>query len=77
MNLVDDAFSYSERLMLIGHNPGVTDLLGSVLQMEQAANIETLDAGALAVVGFPAGFSRHARNGKLLQLVRRQDFSFN
>ena len=77
LNLVDDAFSYSERLMLVGHNPGVMSLLCSVLQAEQSAGLESMDAGTLAVVGFPAGFSRHASNGRLLHLKRQQDFSFD
>jgi len=75
LDLVDDAFSYSERLMLVGHNPGVMNLLYSVLQTEQAAGIESMGAGTLAVVGFPTGFSRHAGNGRLLHLMRQQDFS--
>ena len=77
LNLVDDAFSYSERLMLVGHNPGVMSLLCSVLQSEQSAAVEPMGAGTLAVLGFPAGFSRHASNGRLLYLKRQQDFSFD
>jgi len=77
LNLVDDVFSYSERLMLVGHNPGVMSLLCKVLQSEQAAGIKAMGAGTLAIVGFPAGFSRHAGNGRLLHLKRRQDFSFD
>ena len=75
LNLINDAFSYSECVMLVGHNPGVTSLLVSVLQTEQAASIKALGAGTLAVVGFPAGFSRYARAGKLIHLKRREDFS--
>jgi phosphohistidine phosphatase len=77
LNLVGDAFSYSERLMLVGHNPGVMSLLCSVLPTEQAAGIGSMDAGTLAVVGFPAGFNGRARSGKLLHVKRRQDFSFD
>jgi len=77
LNLVDDAFSYSERLMLVGHNPGVMSLLCNVLPTEQATAIKSMGAGTLAVVGFPAGFSRHADNGRLLHLKRQQDFLFD
>jgi len=77
LNLVDDAFSYSGRLMLVGHNPGVMSLLCSVLRTEQADGIKSMGDGALAVVGFPTGFSRHTGNGRLLHLKRRQDFSFD
>jgi len=77
LNLVDDTFSYSERLMLVGHNPGVMSLLCSVLPTEQAAGISAMGAGTLAVIGFPAGFNRRAGNGRLLHLKRQQDFSFD
>lgn len=77
LDIIDDTFSYSQRLMLVGHNPGVMSLLCGVLQAEQAAGIKSMGAGTLAVVDFPAGFSRHAGNGRLLHLKRQRDFSFD
>lgn len=77
LTLAEDAFSYSERLLLIGHNPGVMNLLISVLEPEQAAGIQSMGTGTLAVIEFPDGFKRHARTGKLLHLVRKEDLSFN
>jgi len=32
--LMEDAFSYSERLLMVGHNPGFEDLLISILRTE-------------------------------------------
>ena len=77
LTLAEEAFSYSERLMLVGHNPGFENLLINVLQAEQAAGIHKMATGTLAVVEFSGGFRRGARNGKLLHLRRRKDFSFD
>ncbi len=77
LTLVEDAFSYGERLLMIGHNPGVMNLLFSVLQQEQAAGIKAMGTGTLAVIEFPAGFRRQSRTGNLLHLKRQEDFLFN
>jgi len=77
LTLAEEAFSYSEKLMLVGHNPGFENLLINVLQAEQAAGIHKMATGTLAVVEFSGGFRRDARNGKLLHLRRRKDFSFD
>lgn len=77
LTLAEDALGYSESLLLVGHNPGIAELLINVLQATQAANIESFGAGTLAVVEFPEKFNRQTRTGKLLHLVRKKDFSFN
>lgn len=75
LTLAEDAFSYSQRLMLVGHNPGFENLLINVLLSEQAANIHKMATGTLAVVEFSDGFRRGAGNGNLVHLKRRKDFS--
>ena len=77
LTLAEEAFSYTERLMLVGHNPGFENLLFNVLQAEQAAGIHKLATGTLAVIEFSGGFRRGAGNGKLLHLRRRKDFSLD
>ncbi len=69
---MEDAFSYSERLLMVGHNPGFEGLLIHVLRPEQAAEIQKMSTGTLAVIEFPDEFRRDARNGKLLHNVRRK-----
>jgi len=71
--LLEDAFSYSEKLMMVGHNPGFEDLLISILKPDQAAEIDRMQTGMLAVVGFSSAFRRDARNGELIQKVRAKD----
>ena len=72
--LAEDAFSYSKRLMLVGHNPGFETLLINVLEAEQSININKMATGTFAVVEFPEGFKRHLSNGNLRYLQRRKDF---
>ena len=73
MTLLEDAFSYSGKLMMVGHNPGFEDLLISILNSDQAAEIDRMQTGTLAVVGFAGDFRREARNGELIHKVRAKD----
>ena len=75
--LAGDAFSYSQRLMMVGHNPAFESLLLSTLQKEQAAGIDRMATGTLAVIEFPGGFRESTANGELLHLLRRKDFPIN
>ena len=75
LTLVEEAFSYSERILMVGHNPGIENLLINVLQKDHASNIQGMATGTLAVIGFPGNFKRDAHNGKLLHLVGKADLS--
>ena len=75
LTLVEEAFSYSERLLMVGHNPGFENLLTNVLQRDHAINIQKMATGTLAVVRFPGSFKRDAHNGELLHLVGKADLS--
>ena len=77
MTLAEDAFSYSERLLMIGHNPAVAELLVNVLQQPQTASIQQMTPGTLAVIEFSSGFKRDAHDGQLSHMVRKQDFPVN
>ena len=73
LTLMEDAFSYSGKLMMVGHNPGFEDLLISVLQPQQAAEIDRMQTGTMAVIGFEGEFRRDLRAGQLLHKVRYKD----
>lgn len=73
LTLLQDAFSYSDRLLMVGHNPGFEDLLTTVLRPDQAAGIDRMHTGTIAVVGFDSTFRRDARNGNLLHKLRYKD----
>jgi phosphohistidine phosphatase SixA len=77
LTLADDAFSYSQRLLMVGHNPGFENMLINILQAKQAARTQKMATGTLAVVEFADSFRRDAAKGNLLHLLRRKDFSFN
>jgi phosphohistidine phosphatase len=74
LTLAEDAFSYSERLLMVGHNPAIENLLINILRQDQATNIGHVSAGTLAVIEFSDGFKRGAHAGNLLHLVQRKDF---
>lgn len=75
LTLAEDAFSYSERLFMIGHNPAVEAMLIKLLQKNQSGNHLRMAPGTLAIIEFPGEFRREASTGKLLKLVRKQDLS--
>lgn len=77
LTLTEDAFSYSERLLIVGHNPGIAESLKNVLQPQQASHIKSVSPGTLAVIDFPDNFKRQTHAGKLLHLVRKEGFSFD
>lgn len=66
MILAADAFSYSERLLMIGHNPGITAMAINLLQQKQSVNFQHMAPGTLAVIEFSGGFKRDAREGTLV-----------
>ena len=69
LTLTEDAFSYSDRLLLIGHNPGFEEMLINLLRKNQTVNIQKMATGTLAVIEFPGGFKRGAHDGVLLFMV--------
>jgi phosphohistidine phosphatase SixA len=75
LTLAADAFSYSQRVLMVGHNPGFEALLNAALQAGDTADIRNLATGTLAVIGFERGFRSPSPNGRLLHLRRRKDLS--
>jgi len=73
LTLAEDAFSYSDRLLMVGHNPAIENLLINVLRQQQATKIGHVSAGTLAVIEFPDGFNQGAHAGNLLHLIRKKD----
>ena len=75
LTLAEDTFSYSERLLMVGHNPGITEFMINALQPQQASGIRSVGTGTFAVIEFPDSFKRHTRTGNLLHFVRQEDLS--
>jgi phosphohistidine phosphatase len=75
LTLMEDAFSYSSRLLMIGHNPGVEAVLMNVLLQGQAASIRHVKSGTFALIEFPGDFKRETHTGDLQHLIQRKDLS--
>jgi phosphohistidine phosphatase SixA len=71
LTLADDAFSYSDRLLMVGHNPGLDAMLINFIPNDKSLNGQRMSTGALAVIEFPGGFKRGDQYGNLLHLVRK------
>jgi len=72
-SLAADAFCHGDRLLMVGHNPGLHQFLISVLKREDAHRIHKMPTGALAVVGFPTGFGRDLHDAVLLHFKLRKE----
>lgn len=74
LTLAEDAFSFSQRVLMVGHNPACETLLINSLAAGQVAGNGKMATGTLAVIQFPGGFKQQVANGRLLHLRRRTDF---
>lgn len=75
LTLVEDAFSYSKCLLIVGHNPGIETLLRNVLPGPDSENLNHYAPGTLSVINFPDQFKRESQKGQLTQLVTGRDLS--
>jgi phosphohistidine phosphatase SixA len=73
--LAADAFSYSRRLLMVGHNPGLQTALYTLLKADDAAVTRKMAPGTLAVFAFEQAFRIPSPDGRLLHFVRREDLS--
>ena len=68
--LIDHAFAEADHVLLVGHNPGLEQLLFSVLSDSEKQRIDRLASGTLAVIEFAGGWPDDAGCGKLRHAVR-------
>jgi phosphohistidine phosphatase SixA len=71
LRLASDAFSYSQRLLMVGHNPGIQAMLAAVAPTGDTAGIRDMATGTLAVVAFAGEFKSPPATGRLLHLLQR------
>lgn len=69
LTLAQDAFSYSKRLMMVGHKPGIEQMLNGVLRPVQPAAMHHMAPGTLAVIEFSKRFKSFEPAGRLMHLV--------
>lgn len=70
LTLLDNAFSISERVLIVGHNPGFETLAFDVLAPSQRARISRLATGTLLVVDFASAWADDSNRGLLRHAVR-------
>ncbi len=75
LTLVDDAFSYSERLLMVGHNPGLEEVLTGVLRKKQDSPSNRMATGTLVTIEFSDRFCRANPDGILKHQVRGKTLS--
>lgn len=75
LTLAGDAFSYSKRLMMVGHKPGIEQMLNGILLQEHPVALHHMAPGTLAIVEFSPGFKINEPAGRLLRLVKKDDLS--
>jgi phosphohistidine phosphatase len=75
LTLAAEAFNYSQRLLMVGHNPGIQALLAATLQADDNRGSRQMATGTLGVIAFHQDFKNPSPNGRLLHLLERQDLS--
>jgi len=68
--LLDAAFASHDRVLVVGHNPGIENLALDVTAPSDRRRIERLPTGTLLVVDFPSGWPDDAGRGRLVHVVR-------
>ena len=77
LTLAEDAFSYSDCLLMVGHNPGIEHMLANVAIPNQASSTMKMGTGTLAVIEFSDGFKQGKSAGNLQHLLDKNAFSIN
>ena len=70
ITLLDNAFSVSDSVLIVGHNPGFETLAFEVLAPSQRGRISRLATGTLLVVEFESGWAEDSGRGLLRHAVR-------
>jgi len=74
LTLAESAFSETDTVMLVGHNPGFEFLALSILRDQDAGEVAKMPTGGLAVIEFTPGWAEAVGDGQLVHWVRRRDF---
>lgn len=66
-------FDTHDRLLLVGHNPGIDGLLRTVTRADDLRGRSGMNPGRLAVIEFADGWADDAGDGRLVCWVGRED----
>lgn len=73
--LLDAAFAEADRVLLVGHNPGLETLLQAVSHPRHHGEFDRLPTGTLAVVNWENGWESGQARGTLQHFVRGKNLS--
>ena len=69
-SVLDAAFAENDRVMVVGHNPGLESLLYRSVQQQDQARFKRLPTGTLAVISFDPGWLEADGPGRLEHFIR-------
>ncbi|HET6565132.1 MAG TPA: hypothetical protein VFG52_06925 [Xanthomonadales bacterium] len=72
---LDASFAEADRVLIVGHNPGLEVLTGNVIHNRHYAEFNRLPTGTLAVVEFAAGWNEDQGKGQLKHFIRGKSLS--
>ena len=67
---LDAAFAEFDRVMVVGHNPGLETLVGEVIHRRHYDTFQRLPTGTLAVIDLETGWPEGRGRGRLSHLER-------
>lgn len=67
--LLDRSFAESDRVLIVGHNPGLEELASEVLEHGERSRFGHLTASTLLVIGFAKGWPDGGGYGRLTQTI--------
>ena len=76
-SLLDFGFAEADRILMVGHNPGLAMLLFDVIAQSEYDKIRRLATGTLVVVNFKSGWNSGSGKGILLHNVRGKKLQAN
>lgn len=69
-NVLDHAFAENDSVMVVGHNPGLEQLVFEATSGSQHEKIERLATGTLVVIGFDPDWAEAQGRGVIQHVVR-------
>ncbi len=72
---LDAAFAEFDRVLIVGHNPGLEVLVTELIHRMYYPDFDRLPTGTLAVIDFADGWEMGQGKGVLRQLIRGKDLS--
>ena len=70
INILDHAFAECDSVMVVGHNPGLEQIVFEAIAMSEADKINRLATGTLVVIDFEQDWATAQGQGKIAHKVR-------